>query len=625
LGTTQDFADWVGSTDTNDYYQFTLTKPSSVDFQLDGVVGTTYLYLLNAAGTTLVNDYANATTNGTLIDSLGPGTYYIDVVYEGTNTGYNLSATATVFPGQAGATTLTAEAFGTLTASGTTASDYVGSTDPADYYSFTLSGPSILNLTLSGLGQSASVELLNAAGQQITYSSGSNTGNASLIDPLAAGNYFAEVYSGSGGTTYSLSASATALPVIGGTLTTAYNITTGLNEGPLPDNYSATGRSDVLLQNTNGTIDIFTTSASGLALPSAVSAGDPGSTWHVVATADLDGDGQPDLLLQNDNGTLLDFLMNGTSITAGYDLGSAGSSWHVRGTGDFSGDGNNDILLQSDSGSMVLFETNGQALIASSALGSLPAGWAVEGVGDFYGTGQPDILVQSNNGTLVLYTMSGTTITSGAVIGTPGASYSVAGIGDYNGDGKADILLHNDNGVDIIWEMNGPTVTGGVFAGNPGAGYTAAVTGIDLNGDGASDLVVQNTATSTLVGYTLNDTAGITAGAVLGTPGAGWNVVGSNPTTFIDGTGSKLALTGTPGPDQFNLISYAAGIHTISSFDPAQDTLALSAAAFPSYATVKANEATYLGGTFINLSPTAAIVIQGVTPSQLSAANFVLR
>jgi hypothetical protein len=211
------------------------------------------------------------------------------------------------------------------------------------------------------------------------------------------------------------------------------------------------------------------------------------------------------------------------------------------------------------------------------------------------------------------------------VIGNPGAGYSVGGTGDYNGDGKADILLHNDNGVNVIWEMSGPAVTGAVFAGNPGAGYTTAVTGIDVNGDGAADLVVQNTASSTLVGYTLNTSAAITAGAVLGTPGAGWTVVGSNPTTFIDGTGSNLALAGTPGPDQFNLTSYAGGIHTISGFDPAQDTLALSEAAFPSYAAVQANEAPYQGGTFINLSPTAAIVIQGVTPSQLGSGTFALR
>jgi VCBS repeat-containing protein len=394
---------------------------------------------------------------------------------------------------------------------------------------------------------------------------------------------------------------------------------------PPPENYNATGRSDVLLQNSNGAIDILTTAASGLAISAAVSDGDPGGSWHVVGTADLNGDGQPDILLQNDNGTIVDYLMNGTGVAAAYDLGDAGSAWHVRGTADFSGDGNTDILLQSDSGSMVLWETNGTGIVATSYLGALPAGWAVEGIGDFYGTGQPDILVQNTSGTLVLYTMSGTTITAGAVIANPGPGWSVAGIADYNGDGKADIVLHNDNGSNVLWEMNGATVIGTASFGNPGASYAATVTGLDLNGDAAPDLVVQNTSTSTLVGYTTNDNAAITAGAVLGTPGAGWQAVGDNPAIFIDGTGSTLALTATAGPDQFVLTSFAAGLHTITGFDPAIDTVALSAAAFPSYATVQANEAPYQGGTFIGLSSTASVVIQGVTPSQLSAANFDLR
>ena len=53
--------------------------------------------------------------------------------------------------------------------------------------------------------------------------------------------------------------------------------------------------------------------------------------------------------------------------------------------------------------------------------------------------------------------------------------------------------------------------------------------------------------------------------------------------------------------------------------------MALSLAAFPNYGAVQNNEATYQGGTFINLSSSAAIVIQGVTPDKLTAANFVLR
>jgi hypothetical protein len=390
-----------------------------------------------------------------------------------------------------------------------------------------------------------------------------------------------------------------------------------------PSDFNGDGRSDLLLQNNNGAIDIST--AAGLSLTNAYSLGNPGPTWHVVGSADFNGDGQPDILLQNDNGAIVDYLMSGTAYKAGYDLANLASSWHVRGTGDFNADGKADILVQNDNGSMVLLETNGTGLIAAPSVGTLPSGWEVVGVADFNGDKKPDILVQSTGGTLIDYTMNGATIASGAVVANLGAGWSVGGTGDYNGDGKADILLHNDVGSDVVLEMNGATATAAVGIGNPGAGYNAIVAGLDLNGDGSPDLVVGNSATSTLIGYTLNNSATITAGAVLGTPGAGWNVIGSNPITFIDGTGATLGLADTAGPDQFNLTSYQAGIHTITGFDPAKDTLALNAAAFPTYATVQGNEGAYQGGTFIGLSSTAAIVIQGVTPSQLNSNNFVLR
>jgi hypothetical protein len=344
-------------------------------------------------------------------------------------------------------------------------------------------------------------------------------------------------------------------------LTASDSTTTIITYPPLtPDNFSWTGMSDIVMQNVDGAAVIYTT--NGLSVTAATSIGNPGPTWHIMGSADFNGDGQPDILLQNDNGDMVDYIMNGTSVVAGYDLGNSGSAWHVRGLGDFNSDGKADIVLQNDAGAMVIQETNGTNLIGGASVGTLPAGWAVEAVADFYGTGRPDILVESNTGTLVEYTMSGLAIASGAVVANLDAGWGVGGTGDYNGDGKADILLHNDNGSDVVLTMNGATATAAIGISNPGIGYNTTVAGIDLNGDGHSDLVVSNAATSTLIGYTLDNTAAITAGTVLGTPGAGWNVVGSNPIAFIDGTGSNLTLAGTPGPDQFNLTSYAVGIHT---------------------------------------------------------------
>jgi len=422
----------------------------------------------------------------------------------------------------------------------------------------------------------------------------------------------------------------------GGSFNTNFNLTVTSSAGTsatvtttvttfaaiIPENFAGNGTSGILMQNSDGAAIVYAT--NGLAVTAATSLGDPGPTWHIVASADFNGDGESDILLQNDSGALVDYLMSGTGVVAAGSLGNPGSSWHVRGTGDFNSDGYADILLQNDNGSMVILEASGSGLIGSAALGTLPAGWEVEGVADFNGDGRPDILVQGPDGTLVIYVMTGTSIAYGGVLGNPGPGYSVAGAGNYNGDTKADILLHNDDGVNVVWDVNDTALAGGAFVGNSGAGSTV-VAGLDLDGDGHSDLVAQNPATSTLTASIINGSTAVTASNTLGTPGVGWSVVGSNPIVFLDGTGATLDLAGTPGPDQFNLTSDQAGIHQITGFDPAQDTLALSLAAFPSYAVVQANEAPYQGGTFINLSPTAAIVIQGVTPGQLTASDFVLR
>jgi cyclophilin family peptidyl-prolyl cis-trans isomerase len=385
--------------------------------------------------------------------------------------------------------------------------------------------------------------------------------------------------------------------------------------------FDGTGTSDLLLQTSSGAGMIYGT--SGLGVTTTTSLGNPGPSWHIVGSADFNGDGQADVLFQNDNGQVIDFLMNGTGITQGVDLGNSGANWHVRGTGDFNSDGKADILLQSDGGAMVVLETNGTNLIAGAYIGSIPSGWGIEAVADFNGDGQPDILVQSVDGTLVDFTMSGTNVASGDIVGNYGKSYSVAGTGDYNSDGKADIVLHNDIGVNIVLMMNGPTATSAVFVGNPGANFTNVEAGVDLDGNGTSDLVVQDRTTGSIMGYTLDGTANITASAVLSSPGAATSLIGSNPTSFIDGTSSSLVAT--PGQDQFVMTAAAAGVHTITGFNPAQDSLALSIAAFPNFATVQAHEAAYQGGTFIGLSATSAVVIAGVTPDQVTAANFVLR
>ena len=126
----------------------------------------------------------------------------------------------------------------------------------------------------------------------------------------------------------------------------------------------------------------------------------------------------------------------------------------------------------------------------------------------------------------------------------------------------------------------------------------------------------------------MNGNSAVTAGAKLSAPGIGWHAIGNNPIEFIDGTHGNPNLVATPGPDQFDLTTFAGGLQQITGFNPAQDSLALNAATFSTYAALQNNEQPYQGGTYIALTPgtnAAAVVILGMTPDHLSAANFVLR
>ena len=107
----------------------------------------------------------------------------------------------------AGNTLATARAVGTLTAT-QSFSDWVGSADIDDYYSFNVTTPSNVNLNLTGLSADVDLYLLNSSGTVIS-SSIYGTTSESITSQLSAGTYYARVYRYSGDTNYSLSLNAT--------------------------------------------------------------------------------------------------------------------------------------------------------------------------------------------------------------------------------------------------------------------------------------------------------------------------------------------------------------------------------------------------------------------------------
>ncbi|MEB3325017.1 MAG: pre-peptidase C-terminal domain-containing protein [Cyanobacteriota bacterium] len=79
LSGNQTFSDWVGSTDTNDYYRFDLSQASSFSLSLSGLSAEADVQLLGASGSVLASSAYGGTTSEVISRSLNAGTYFVRV------------------------------------------------------------------------------------------------------------------------------------------------------------------------------------------------------------------------------------------------------------------------------------------------------------------------------------------------------------------------------------------------------------------------------------------------------------------------------------------------------------------------------------------------------------------
>ena len=150
LTATQSFSDAVGSVDTNNYYSFNVGIQSNLTMSLTGLSADADVQLLNSSAGVIAISQNGGTTSESITSLLSAGTYYARVYPYSGDTTYNLSLNATALPvDNAGNTLATARAVGTLTAT-QSFSDWVGSADIDDYYSFNVTTLSNVNLNLTG-------------------------------------------------------------------------------------------------------------------------------------------------------------------------------------------------------------------------------------------------------------------------------------------------------------------------------------------------------------------------------------------------------------------------------------------------------------------------------------------
>lgn len=199
--------DFVGTTDTQDYFRFTVPQSQSVSIRHSGSGYGADLQLLNSPGQVVANSMSVGTGPNLSIDrSLEAGTYFIRSFHRYGEVNYDLTI-STVLPAVNDNSQAAARDLGLLNSTPITVRDSVGNSDTQDFYRFTLSQARSLRLQLTGLSADADVVILDGQGNQIATSQNWGSLSEDLTCSLSAGTYFVRVYQWRGDTNYSLTLS----------------------------------------------------------------------------------------------------------------------------------------------------------------------------------------------------------------------------------------------------------------------------------------------------------------------------------------------------------------------------------------------------------------------------------
>lgn len=163
---------------------------------------------------------------------------------------------------------------------------------------------------------------------------------------------------------------------------------------------------------------------------------------------------------------------------------------------------------------------------------NVPTAWQIVARGDFNHDGATDLLWQNTStGDVSVWYMNGTQWTGNWDYIARGVSlaWKIVGTGDFNRDGKLDLVWQNQSTGDVsVWYMNGVTWTGNWdYLGKGIATSWKIVSVVDLNQDGQSDLVWQNSQTGDVSYWLMNGVRQVDTGQIARTIPLAWKIVGT--------------------------------------------------------------------------------------------------
>ena len=173
------------ASDREDYYRFTLGGTRAVWVWLN-VNRDANLSILNSLGWTVYSSERSGNVSDSILNTLGPGTYYIRVNAEADgDIDYRLFATTDEFIRLGDLSRLTTDVTQTGTVSSTS--------DTVDVYRFTLADTRTISFQLRNLTADADLRLYDSSGQLVADSTHSGTTAETIFRTLEAGTWFVAV------------------------------------------------------------------------------------------------------------------------------------------------------------------------------------------------------------------------------------------------------------------------------------------------------------------------------------------------------------------------------------------------------------------------------------------------
>ncbi len=263
------FTDFVGISDPNDFYRFTVGDPSLLTVALNQLTAGATVTLFDANQNLLLTSSGSGATAATLQGTFNSGTYFLRIAPEpGAKTTYNLTVEADLVLDQAGQDFASARGLNVGTVP-VTVTDSISGSDPADFYQFNASTLGELQIDLTGLSPTADLDVILYDPNQglLAFQGGAAAGGNEqiLVNIPQAGIYYIAVVPASPGNSSVYTLSAALIPdQAGQSFATAANLNVGFTPVQVSDFVSDNDPSD-FYQFTAATLGSLQIDLTGLA------------------------------------------------------------------------------------------------------------------------------------------------------------------------------------------------------------------------------------------------------------------------------------------------------------------------------------------------------------------------